>query len=213
MKTLSILVADDHAVVRGGVRALLEAQPGWKIMAEAADGRQAVAKAKQYRPDIIILDVGMPGLNGVAATKQILKILPDARILILTMHDEQELIERTLEAGARGYVLKSDAEEDLVAAVKAIANGRTFFSPALSAFPPNPATRRVTKRRVHDLSPREVEVVQLLAEGKTNKQIASLLGISQRTVENHRAKIMEKLGLRSFSDLVRYAVRHNIVQG
>jgi DNA-binding NarL/FixJ family response regulator len=212
MKSLSILIADDQAVVRRGVRALLEAQPGWEVVAEAADGREAVAKAKQHRPDLIILDVAMPELNGLEATRQIRKLLPEARVLMLTMHDEQEVIESTLRAGAAGYVLKSDAEQDLVSAVKALANRRTFFTSTAREVALNRSRRPLKEQSRHVLSPRESEVVQLLAEGKSNKQIAGILGISQRTAENHRAKIMHKLGLHSFSDLVRYAIRHNIIE-
>jgi DNA-binding NarL/FixJ family response regulator len=212
MKSLSILIADDQAVVRRGVRALLEAQHGWEVVAEAADGREAVAKAKQHRPDLVILDVAMPELNGLEATRQIRKLLPEVRVLMLTMHDEEEVIQSTLAAGAAGYVLKSDAEQDLVSAVKALANRRTFFTPTAKKVVLNQSRRPLRKQGRHALSPRELEVVQLLAEGKSNKQIAGILGISQRTVENHRAKIMQKLGLRSFSDLVRYAIRHKIIE-
>jgi two-component system response regulator NreC len=203
---LSILVADDHALVRRGMRALLEAQPGWIVVAEAADGREAVAEAKQFQPDVIIMDIGMPELNGLEAAQQILTTLPGARILMLSMHDEPELIERALSTGARGYLLKSDTQEDLVSAVRAVLANRTFLSSAAM----KPTTSQI-RRRTAALTPRESQVLKLLAEGKTNKRIAGVLGISQRTVENHRAKIMEKLRLRSFSELVRYAVRHKII--
>ncbi len=199
-------MADDHALVRGGMRALLEAQPGWRVVAEAADGREAVTQAKQSQPDVIIMDIGMPELNGLQAAQQILRTSPGARILMLSMHNEPELIERSLLAGARGHLFKSDAQEDLVSAVRAVAANRMFLSSAAT----KPTTSQI-RRRTPALSPRESEVLKLLAEGKTNKRIAGFLGISQRTVENHRAKIMEKLRLRSFSELVRYAVRHKII--
>lgn len=211
MKAISILVADDHGLVRTGARSLLEGQPGWKVIGEAADGREAVRKAKQLQPDIVVLDIGMPGLNGLDVTRQILKILPRTKILILTMHDDQELMRRTVSAGALGYVLKSDAEEDLVSAVRALANDRTFF-PVKAIRGALSGSGRRERKHTPTLSSRESEILQLLAEGKLNKQVAEILSISQRTVENHRAKIMQKLHFHSFSDLVRYAVRHKIVE-
>ena len=211
MKAISILVADDHGLVRSGARTLLERQPGWKVIGEAADGREAVLKAKELQPDIVVLDIGMPGLNGLDATRRILRILPRTKILILTMHDDQELMQRTVLAGALGYVLKSDAEEDLVSAVRALAKDRTFF-PSRALRGALSRSRRRERKHTPALSSRESEILQLLAEGKLNKQVAGILSISQRTVENHRAKIMQKLHLNSFSSLVRYAVRHKIVE-
>jgi DNA-binding NarL/FixJ family response regulator len=213
MKMLSILVADDHPLVRRGVRSLLERQPGWEVLAEAANGREAVMKAKLHRPDIIVLDLGMPELNGVEAARQIHKALPESRILMLTMHDELDFVESSIAAGGAGYVLKSDTEQELVSAVKALANYRTYFTSIAREAMPRRARKAVRKRKSYALSPRELEVVQLLAEGKSNKQIAGMLSISQRTVENHRAKIMRKLHLHSFSELVRYAIRHKIIEG
>jgi DNA-binding NarL/FixJ family response regulator len=214
MKTVSILIADDHAVVRHGLRALLETQPGWKVVAAAKTGREAIEKAQEYRPDVAILDIGMPVMNGLDSATVILKALPSTRIVFLTMHATEELIEKTIKAGARGYILKSDAERDLIAAVDAIMNNKTFFTPAASevimdAFR-NPRGRKL--KSSGQLSVRERQIVQLLAEGKSNKEVASDLNIAVRTVEGHRSKIMGKLRLRSFSELIRYAVRNKIVE-
>jgi DNA-binding NarL/FixJ family response regulator len=212
MKNLSILIADDHAIVRRGLRALLEAQPGWKVVGEAGNGRSAVLKAAELHPDIAILDITMPQLNGLDAARLMLKQSPHTRILVLTMHDADEVIEKTFEAGARGYVLKSEVDEELVAAVKAIMNGKIFFSSAASDF----LLRRLRQKTPSAVQPtltlREREIVQLLAEGKSNKEVATALGVSTRTVENHRANIMRKLGFRSLSDLVRYAIRNKIIE-
>jgi DNA-binding NarL/FixJ family response regulator len=217
MRTVSILIADDHALVRRGLRALLETQSGWKVVREATNGREAVELATALRPEIAILDVGMPKLNGMDAAALIFKASPKTRILMLTMHAAEELIERTLTAGASGYVLKSDAERDLIAAVEALLHRKTFFTSVVSdVILGNLRGTATGKKLAHParslLTPREREVVQLLAEGKSNKEIAALLHISTRTVENHRAKTMEKLKLRSFGELVRYAVRNNIVE-
>jgi DNA-binding NarL/FixJ family response regulator len=214
MKNVTILIADDHAVVRHGLRALLETQPGWKIVAAARTGKEALEKALELRPDVAILDVGMPVLNGLDAATLILKALPSTRIVFLTMHAAEELIEKTVKAGARGYVLKSDAERDLIAAVDAILQDKTFFTPAATEVIMDSFRRPRDKKplRTGRLSVRERQIVQLLAEGKANKEVASELNIAVRTVEGHRAKVMAKLRLRSFSDLVRYAVRNKIVE-
>lgn len=212
-----ILVADDHEVVRRGLCALLQAQPDWEICGEAADGREALEKAQKLKPDVIILDIGMPSLNGLEATRQILKLNPQTRILILTLHDSDQVVREVLNAGARGFLLKSDAARDLVAAVEALRRDKTYFtskvaamvlegflkqgSPAAVAAPP-------TRGR---LTPREREIVQLLAEGKSTKEVAVALGLSVKTAETHRSNIMRKLELHSVSDLVLYAVRNNIV--
>jgi len=217
MGTVSILIADDHAVVRRGLRALLETQPGWQIVAEESNGRDAVDKALKLHPDVAILDISMPDLNGLDAAALILKARPETRILILTMHSADELIKKTLTAGARGYVLKSDAERDLITALEALLQGRTFFTSAVSNVILDnlrgATTRAGIARKYRDrLSPRERQIVQLLAEGRSNKEVAAALSISTRTVENHRAKVMDKLNLHSLSDLVRYAIRNNIVE-
>ncbi|MBZ5550305.1 MAG: response regulator transcription factor [Acidobacteriia bacterium] len=217
MDTVSILIADDHPVVRRGLRALLETRPGWKIVSEESNGRDAVDKVTKLRPDVAILDISMPDLNGLDAAALILKARPETRVLILTMHSAEELIKKTLAAGARGYVLKSDAERDLITAVDALLHGRTFFTSAISGVILDnlrgETTHTGAERKHGDrLSPREREIVQLLAEGRSNKEVAAVLDISTRTVENHRAKVMEKLKLHSLSDLVRYAIRNNIVE-
>jgi DNA-binding NarL/FixJ family response regulator len=216
MKTSSILIADDHALVRRGLRTLLETQPKWKVVAEVTNGRDAVESVSVLHPDVAILDIGMPRLNGMDAASLIFKTSPKTRILMLTMHCAEDLIQRTLSAGASGYVLKADAEKDLIAAVDALLHHKTFFTSTASDLILGHMRGRGDKSSVHRdrgrLSVREREVVQLLAEGKSNKEIAAQLNLSTRTVENHRAKTMEKLKLRSFGELVRYAVRNKIVE-
>lgn len=215
MKSSSILVADDHVVVRRGLRAMLESQSKWKVIAEATTGIEAVEKAVRLHPDITIMDISMPELNGLDATVAILKAIPNARVLILTMHNSEEFIQKTLKSGARGYVLKSDAERDLVTAVGAVLDNRTFFTPAVSETVLDclrRSDRPSNSQNNHGLTSRERQILQLLAEGRSNKEVAGALGISVRTVENHRAKIMRKLQLRTLSDLVRHAVRNKIVE-
>jgi len=215
MEPVSILIADDHAVVRRGLRALVETQPRWKVICEASNGRDAVDKAAKLRPDVAILDISMPELNGLDAASQIIKANPQTCILILTMHAAEELIQKTLAAGASGYILKSDAEKDLITAIEALLHRKTFFTSAASEVVMSNLRRGSESKAVPPaggsrLSGREREIVQLLAEGKSNKEVAALLHISTRTVENHRAKVMEKLSLRSFSELVKYAIRNKI---
>lgn len=210
MRDTTILIADDHAVVRRGLRALLGACPGWKVVAETSNGREAVEKTQTLRPDVAILDISMPKLNGLDAARLIRKVAPQTRVLVLTMYDSRELIDKTLSAGAQGYVLKSDAEGDLLTALQALVHGKTFFSSPVSKVVLDKLVRGGGRRKF-PLSIREAEVVQLVAEGKTNKEVAAALGISTRTVENHRAKILDKLGLASSAELVRYAVRNKIV--
>jgi DNA-binding NarL/FixJ family response regulator len=215
MRTLSILVADDHVVVRKGLRALLESQPKWKVTAEASNGNDAVEKAIRLRPDLVIMDLSMPELNGLDATALLLKANPNARVLILSMHNSEDLIRKTLNSGARGYVLKSDAERDLVTAVEAVLENRTFFTTAVSNIVLDFLRQREqsgTTTVSESLTTRERQILQLLAEGKSNKEVAGRLGISVRTAENHRAKIMRKLHLRTLSDLVRHAIRNKIVE-
>ena len=214
MSQLRILVADDHEVVRRGLCSLLKSHPGWDVCAEASDGREAVKKAKQIKPDIIILDIGMPNLNGLAATRQILKIDQRQKVIILTVTDSEQVIREVLAAGARGFVLKSDAARDLITAVEALQKDRTFFTPrvgqmALTGYL-NGQSR--TEPIIPSLTAREREVVQLLAEGKSTKVVAAMLGLSSKTAETHRSNIMRKLGIHSVSELVMYAVRNNIVQ-
>jgi DNA-binding NarL/FixJ family response regulator len=212
---LRILVADDHEVARKGIRALLEAHSGWEVCAEAKDGREAVEYATRLNPDILLLDIGMPNLNGLDATRQILAAIPDARILILTIHDTEQVVREVLAAGARGFMLKSDAGRDLIAAVEALQHKRTFFTPKVAQMmlegylrphdDTDPSGQRV-------LTPREREVIQLVAEGKTTKEIASALNLSVKTAETHRTNLMRKLNLHSVADLTLYAVRNGIVQ-
>jgi DNA-binding NarL/FixJ family response regulator len=216
MHTINILIADDHAVVRRGLRALLETQPNWKVIGEATSGREAVEKAATLNPQVVILDVGMPKLNGIDAAALIFKANTKTRILMLTMHAAETLIQQTLQAGASGYVLKSDAERDLVTAVDSILHNKMFFTAAASSVILE-HLREGHKRKTlvaerERLSIREREVVQLLAEGKSNKEIGASLNISKRTVDHHRARIMDKLHVQSVGELVLYAVRNRIVE-
>ncbi len=213
--TARVLIADDHEVVRRGIRSILENQAGWEICGEAVTGREAVEKALQLTPDVVVLDVGMPELNGLEAARQILKALPHTEILILTMHDSTQLVHEVLDAGARGYVLKSDAGRDLVTAVDALCRHKPFFAPSVSGvvldgFRKN-ANGASTFTTSDPLTPREREILQLLAEGKSNKEVATILGISVKTAETHRTNVMRKLELHSVSELVRYAIRNNII--
>lgn len=215
MSPLRILVADDHEVVRRGLCSLLKSHPGWEVCAEASDGREAVEKVKQMKPDVIILDIGMPNLNGLAATRQIVQHDDRQRVIILTVTDSEQVIREVLAAGARGFVLKSDAARDLITAVEAIEKNRTFFTSrvgqiVLTGYLKNGQPQ--AEPTLPTLTPREREVVQLLAEGKSTKEVASVLNLSTKTAETHRSNIMRKLGIHSVSELVLYAVRNNIVQ-
>ncbi|MGA2020751.1 MAG: response regulator transcription factor [Candidatus Sulfotelmatobacter sp.] len=212
---LRILIADDHEVAREGIRSLLEAHPGWQVCAEAKDGREAVDLANQLDPDVLLLDIGMPNLNGLDATRQILATKPEARILILTIHDSEQAVREGLAAGAQGFLLKSDAGRDLVAAVEALQNRRTFFTPKVAQIMLDGYLRPNEERDTsgqHILTPREREVIQLVAEGKTTKEIASALKLSVKTAETHRTNLMRKLDLHSIANLTLYAVRNGIVQ-
>jgi DNA-binding NarL/FixJ family response regulator len=211
---LRILLADDHELTRSGLRFLLEQQSDWTVCGEASNGRMAVEMAEKLTPDFAILDVSMPGLNGLEATRPILKSLPRTRILIYTMHETEKIILEALEAGARGLVLKSDAGENIVAAVQSIAEGRRFFTSSVvdTVVDAYLSKRDAGRQEAGTLTSRENEVVQLLAEGKSNKEVASILFITDRTVEGHRREIMRKLELGSIADLVRYAVRNGIIQ-
>jgi len=213
MPHLRILVADDHDVVRTGLRTLLESRNGWSVCAEATNGRDAVEKARDFKPDVAVLDIGMPLLNGVEATRQIRKLSPTTEILILTMHDSEMMIQGVLEAGARGYILKDDAGRNLLAAVDAVRRRRPFLSSRVSAAAKGPLADEDGRGRLaRPLTPREREIVQLLAEGKSNKEIATFLNISVKTAETHRANIMLKLNFHSVTELVRYAVKNKIIQ-
>jgi DNA-binding NarL/FixJ family response regulator len=213
-----ILIADDHDVARGGIRALLENHPGWQVCGEAKDGRETVELVAQTKPDLILLDIGMPNLNGLEATRQILATAPEALILILTMHDTDQLVREVLRAGARGFLLKSDAGRDLITAVEALQQGRTFFTTRVSQLVLNGFLDRdqpgeaSPEHNFELLTSREREVIQLLAEGKTSKEVAVALSLSVKTAETHRTNLMRKLDLHSVADLTRYAVRNGIVQ-
>jgi DNA-binding NarL/FixJ family response regulator len=216
MNTLKILVADDHDIVRTGMKALMEDQPGWQVVAEAGTGRQAVDKAKAAAPDVCVLDVTMPELNGLEAARQIKKLLPNVEILILTVHESEQIASEVLKVGARGYILKSDAGRELVAAVKAVAAHKNYFTSRIAQMVSDSTLKEGAQSiEAEDigsrLTPREKEIVQLLAEGKSNKEAASALNISVKTVETHRTNIMRKLRFHSVGELVRYAVRNNIV--
>lgn len=213
MAPLRILVADDHQVVRTGLRTLLESKAGWQVCAEAANGREAVEKAGKLQPDVAVLDIGMPLLNGVEATRQIRKVSPKTEILILTMHDSEHMIQGVMDAGARGYILKDDADRNLLAAVDSLRRHKPYVSlrvsvAAAAGQPGSDGIERPGRR----LTPREREIVQLLAEGKTNKEIATYLNISVKTAETHRANIMLKMNFHSVTELVRYAVKNRIIQ-
>jgi DNA-binding NarL/FixJ family response regulator len=217
MRQVRILVADDHSIVRRGVRALLETRPGWKVCGEAATGAEAVKQAKKLRPDVVVIDITMPDLNGFEATRQIRAATPQTEVLVLTVHESEQALREVLDAGALGYVSKSDLDLNLSTAIESLLRHKPFLSSRVSEMmlerylkgdvPPKPVGAGSTI-----LTPRQREIVRLLAEGKTNKEVALALGISVKTAETHRNNIMRKLHLRSFSHLVRYAVRHHLVE-
>jgi len=212
---LRILIADDHEVARRGIRSLLEGHEGWEVCGEARDGREAVDFATELQPDILLLDIGMPNLNGLDAARQILAVAPDARILILTIHDAEQVVREVLAAGARGFVLKSDAGRDLISAVEALENRRTFFTPKVAQMMLDGYLRpheESDSSAQTVLTPREREVLQLVAEGKSTKEVATMLKLSVKTAETHRTNLMRKLNLHSVADLTLYAVRNGIVQ-
>jgi DNA-binding NarL/FixJ family response regulator len=217
MKTMRILIADDHELVRKGLRMVLEEHRGWSVCGEAVDGRQAVELARQLQPEVIVMDVTMPELNGLEATRQICRAQPKAEVLILTVHKSEKLVGEVLAAGARGYILKADTSRLLVAAVESLAQHKPFFTGTASEVvlggylrPGQPV--RSESRRLPHLTVREREIVQLLAEGKTNKEVAVSLGVSVKTVDAHRANLMHKLNLHSVTDLVRYAIRNTMIE-
>jgi DNA-binding NarL/FixJ family response regulator len=215
MTPVRILIADDHEVVRQGVRTILEGQAGWVVCGEASTGRDAVTKAVDLQPDIVVLDISMPELNGLEATRQIRRVVP-AKILILTVHESDQVVTEVLDAGAHGYVLKADAGRTLVEAIRALLERQEFLTErvhvaaARRAGPQRAAARSRGPKRT--LTPREREVLQLLTEGKTNKEIGVALGVTTKTAETHRAHILTKLNLHSMSELVRYAIRNRIIE-
>ena len=215
--TLRILLADDHDVVRRGLKELLEEQVGWTVCAEAANGREAVELAIKTRPQVAVLDFSMPELNGLEATRRIRAACPATEVLVFTMHESEELVAEVFAAGARGYLVKSDAPRHIVAAIEALAAHQPFFSASvtarlLEAFLRDRATSAGEDTAHNALTAREREVVQLLAEGRRSKDIARRLGVSVKTVETHRAAAMHKLKLRSTAELVRYAIRNNMIE-
>ncbi len=215
MGCFRILVADDHELVRRGIRVLLENHPGWEVSAEAKDGREAVERANELKPDLVLMDIGMPNLNGIDAARQILANSPATHILILTMHYSQQVVQEALAVGARGFLLKSDAGRDLITAVEAVQHNRTFFTSQATEVVVdgylNPERKEEQPLR-NRLTPRERQVVQLLAEGKTSKEVAVALNLSVKTAETHRTNIMRKLDLHSVADLTLYALRNGIAQ-
>jgi DNA-binding NarL/FixJ family response regulator len=210
---LRILIADDHELVRRGLKALLSSKPGWVVCAEAATGREAIAKAEKHRPNLVVIDIAMPELNGLEAIRSISKMLPKTEFVVLSVHYSEQLVKGVIEAGAHAYVLKSDADRDLVLAVEALADHRSFFTAGATHIILEGALKKdsipVTPRR---LTSREREIVQLIAEGRSSKEVAGLLGISTKTAETHRANVMRKLELHSVVDLVRYAVRNSVIE-
>jgi len=210
-----ILLADDHTVMRNGLRLLLERQPNLQVVGEAADGRQAVVLSESANPDVVIMDIGMPNLNGIEAARQIVSHNPRTAIAILSMHSDESYVIRALKAGARAYLLKDSAEADLLAAVRALSEGKSFFSPAISRILVEDYMRQLERQGAEDtyelLTNREREILQLLAEGRTNKEVAAMLNLSLYTVETHRTHILQKLNLHSVPELILYAVRKGII--
>jgi len=216
MNRVRILIADDHELLRRGLVATLGEMADWSVVGQAANGREAVALATQLQPEVVVLDITMPELNGLEATRQILDAAPETRVLILSVHESEQVVREVLAAGAQGYLLKSDAGRELVTAVQALLNNKPYFTSRVAQMvlqgflnaPMSPGGGHETSR----LSPREREIVQLLAEGKTTKEVAALLGISTKTAETHRANVMRRLGFRSVVELVRYAIRNGIIE-
>jgi len=215
MNKIRVLLADDHQLMRSGIRLMLEREPDISVVGEASDGREAVALAKSLRPHVIVMDIGMPNLNGIEAANQMTQENPELAIMIVSMHPDETYVLRALKAGARGYLLKDSAEADLIKAVHVVANGKSFFSPSVSKVLLDDYVRKLKRSGTDDaydlLTPREREVLQLIAEGKSNKDIANLLNLSVYTVESHRSNLMEKLNLRGLPELILYAVRKGII--
>jgi two-component system, NarL family, response regulator NreC len=214
-KQIRILLADDHNVMRRGLRLLLENQPGFNVVGEAADGRQAVEQAEAVQPDVAVLDIAMPNLSGIEAAQRITAMLPHIGIVILSMHSDEGYVLRALKAGAKGYLLKDSAEDDLIEAIKAVHEGKAFFSPEISNMLVEDYMREIRARGAGDsyelLTSREREILQLLAEGKSNKDIAASLNLSLYTVETHRRNLQDKLSLHSLAELILYAVRKGVI--
>ena len=215
MNPIRILLADDHTLIRRGLRALLERQNGFAVVAEAADGRQAVETAAAVSPDVAVIDIGMPNLNGIEAARRITEKRPETAVVILSMHADESYVLRALKSGARGYLLKDSLEEDLINAIRAVHDGKAFFSPEISKMLAEDYMRQMRQRGVEDsyelLTPREREILQMLGEGNSNKEVATKLNLSLHTVETHRGNLLEKLNLHSTAELILYAVRKGIV--
>jgi RNA polymerase sigma factor (sigma-70 family) len=215
VKKVGVLLADDHTLIRAGLRMVVEAQPDLAVVGEANDGREAVAMAQALKPDVAVMDIGMPSLNGIEAARQIRGTLPQTQIVMLSMHSDEGYILRALKAGAKAYLLKDSAEADLARAIRAAAAGKSFFSPAVGKVLLEDYMRRLQRTGLEDsyelLTPREREILQLVAEGNSSKEIADLLNLSVYTVETHRARVMQKLNLRGIPELILYAVRKGII--
>ena len=215
MSKLRLLIGDDHTLVRQGLRKILEERPEWEVVAEVGDGREAIRQCQALKPDVAIIDIGMPLLNGIDATQQIVRRVPETRVLVLSMHSDEAYVTRALHAGATGYMLKDSAGTDLINGVAAVAAGQAFFSPAITQLMLDDYVRRVAGSGVADryetLSAREREIFQLIAEARTNKEVAELLQISPATVETHRARILQKLDIHNTAELVLYAVRRGVI--
>ena len=215
MAMTKVLLADDHRLMRSGLRLVIERHPDFNVVGEADDGRQAVAMAEQLRPGVIVMDIGMPNLNGIEAARQITEAHPEIAIVMLSMHSDEGYVLRALKAGARAYLLKDSAEEDLTKAIEAVRDGKSFFSPAVSQVLLQDYMRKLQRAGAEDsydlLSGREREVLQLVAEGKSSKEVAGLLNLSTYTVETHRANIMQKLNLKGIPELILYAVRKGLI--
>ena len=212
---IRIVLADDHIVMRNGLRLLLERQPHFEVVGEAADGRETVEICERLKPDVVVLDIAMPNLNGIEAARQVSAKLPQTEIVILSMHADESYVLRALKAGARAYLLKDSAEGDLINAIRAVNQRKAFCSPAISKMLVDDYVRRLQQRGVEDsyelLTTREREILQLLAEGKSNKEVATILNLSLHTVETHRGNILQKLNLHSVPELILYAVRKGVI--
>lgn len=215
MPKLRVLLGDDHTLMRQGLRKIMEERPEWEVVAEVGDGREAVKKCLALKPDVAVLDVAMPLLNGIDATQQITRKVPDTKVLVLSMHSDEVYVTRALQAGATGYMLKDSAGKDLLKGIASVAAGQAYFSPAIARLMLDDYVRRVSGTEVVDryetLSAREREIFQLIAEARTNKEVAELLEISPATVETHRARILQKLDIHNTAELVLYAVRRGVI--
>jgi DNA-binding NarL/FixJ family response regulator len=215
MHQIRILLADDHAIVRDGLRSLLEKQPDMTVSGEAADGREAVHFAEENSPDVVVMDIAMPNMNGIEATRRIVATRPATGVVILSMHQDESYVFRSLKAGARGYLLKDSLRSDVVEAIRLVAQGRSFLTRKVSRLMQEDYIRQMERRGVEDsydlLTDREREILQLIAEGRTNKEVANVLNIGLTTVETHRTHILQKLGLHSVPELILYAVRKGII--